>query len=96
MGRPPKRKVPGGGNPRAQGSKRTTDTTSKRYTPPVPVEMKVSARWVPIVMFGFLGVGLAIILTNYIGWLPGATSNWYLLGGLGFILGGIITATQWH
>jgi len=28
--------------------------------------------------------------------LPGATSNGYLLLGLGFILGGIITATQYR
>ena len=28
--------------------------------------------------------------------LPGATDNWYLIGGLGLILGGIVTATQLH
>jgi hypothetical protein len=47
-------------------------------------------------MFVLLGIGLVVILANYIGWLPGATSNWYLVVGLGFILGGILTATQWH
>ena len=34
------------------------------------------------------GCGLAL--------LPGGTSNWYLDGGLGLILAGIITATQYH
>jgi len=52
--------------------------------------------WVPVLMFVLLGIGLVVILANYIGWLPGSTSNWYLVVGLGFILGGILTATQWH
>ncbi len=57
---------------------------------------QVSPPWVPALMFGLLGVGALAIILNYIELLPGATSNWYLLGGLGLILGGIITATQLH
>jgi hypothetical protein len=43
----------------------------------------------------FLGVGTLVILVNYTGavW---DTSNWVLLGGLGSILAGIVTATQYH
>lgn len=96
MARPPKRKVPGGGHPRSGGSKRTTPSASSRYTPPVPPEVKTSSRLVPIVMFTLLGAGLVVIVLNYVGVLPGATSNWYLVGGLGLILAGIITATQWR
>jgi hypothetical protein len=57
--------------------------------------VKVSPIWVPIVMFIFLGVGTLVILVNYTGavW---DTSNWVLLGGLGAILAGIVTATQYH
>ena len=40
--------------------------------------------------------GLLVIILNYVELLPGATTNWYLVVGLGFILGGILTATQWH
>jgi len=94
MARPTKRKVPGG-TPTGQ-TKRTTPAASRRYTPPVPQSAKVSPAWVPVVMFVLLGIGLVVILANYIGWLPGSTSNWYLVVGLGFILGGILTATQWH
>lgn len=47
-------------------------------------------------MFSLLALGVLIIFLNYVGLLPGATSNWYLLGGLGAILGGIITATNFH
>jgi hypothetical protein len=92
MARPTKRKVPGGEG----GSKRTTPPASRRYTPPVPQSVKVSPRWVPVVMFVLLGLGLLVIILNYVELLPGATTNWYLVVGLGFILGGILTATQWH
>jgi len=42
------------------------------------------------------GLGVLIIFFNYVGWMPGGTSNGILLLGLGSILGGIITATQYH
>ena len=72
---------------------RVTQRSSGRYTPPVPKEFKVSPRWVPILMFTLLGIGMFMIILNYLELLPGAASNWYLLGGLGFITGGFITAT---
>jgi hypothetical protein len=50
---------------------------------------------VPILMFTLLGVGTMLILVNYTG-VVWDTSNWVLLGGLACILGGIITATQYH
>ena len=55
-----------------------------------------SPKWVPILMFSLLGVGILIIFFNYVGWLPGGTSNSFFLLGLGSFLGGIITATQFH
>jgi len=66
-----------------------------RYTPPIPRDVKVSPMWVPILMFAFLGIGTLLILINYTG-VVWNTSNWILLGGLGLILAGIITATQYH
>lgn len=69
---------------------------SSRYTPPIPQSQKVSPPWVPVLMFALLGLGILIILCNYIGVLPGGTKNTYLLVGLGSILGGIVTATQYH
>jgi predicted membrane channel-forming protein YqfA (hemolysin III family) len=55
---------------------------------------KITAPWVVPVMFVLLGLGVLMILLNYMDLLPGGTDNWYLLGGLGLILGGILTATQ--
>ncbi|MEZ5166085.1 MAG: hypothetical protein R2695_06190 [Acidimicrobiales bacterium] len=48
-----------------------------------------------MLMFTFFGVGIVLILMNYVGsfW---DTSNLILLAGLGFILGGIITATNYR
>ena len=43
-----------------------------------------------------LGIGLVVIFCNYLGVLPGGTKNSYLLVGLGAILGGIMTATQYR
>ena len=96
---PPKRKVKGGrvtpkGGPQAAVSSRPS--ASSRYTPPIPMSKKVSPWWVPALMFALLGIGLLIIFLNYMGVLPGDTKNSYLLVGLGFILGGIVTATQYH
>lgn len=101
-----KRKVKGGrvtpkGGPVA-ATARTTPTASARYTPPVPKELKVSPWWIPALMFGLLGLGVVVIILNYVGllptwgFLPDDTSNAWLLVGLGGILGGIIIATQWR
>jgi len=71
-------------------------TPSGRYTPPIPREVKVSPMWVPVLMFTCLGLGMLIIVLNYLGALPGAASNIYLLVGLGLITAGFVTATQYH
>jgi hypothetical protein len=100
--KPPKRKVQsgksGGGRvtPKGGPQRAQRPEASSRYTPPIPQEMKVSPGWVPVLMFALLGLGLVVIFCNYLGVLPGGTKNSYLLVGLGSILGGIITATQYH
>jgi hypothetical protein len=95
--KPPKRKVQGGRvTPKGGPQATSRPPASSRYTPPVPQSQKVSPGWVPVVMFGLLAIGLIIIFCNYLGVLPGGTKNSYLLVGLGSILGGIITATQYH
>ncbi|MEQ1787605.1 MAG: cell division protein CrgA [Acidimicrobiales bacterium] len=94
---PPKRKVKGGRvTPKGGSHSAPRPEASSRYTPPVPKEFKVSPPWVPVLMFAFLGLGLVVIFLNYLGVLPGGTKNTYLLVGLGGILGGIMTATQYR
>jgi len=58
-------------------------------------DMAASAPWVPVLMFGLLLGGVIVILLNYVGSIWD-TSNGILLLGLGMILGGIITATQYR
>jgi hypothetical protein len=88
-----KTKAPGRVTPKGS---RVTPAASSRYTPPVPKEMKVSPKWVPILMFACLGLGMLMILTNYLGALPGGASNGYLIGGLALITAGFIIATRYH
>lgn len=62
--------------------------------------MKIDRRFsavVPVLMFGLLGLGLLVILLNYlVEGVLGTPSNWYLLGGLALVLGGIAAATQYR
>ncbi len=89
--------------PSAKKKKKKVDTPSGdakgRYTAPVPASKKgPSPRWVPVLMFAFWGIGLLMIILNYMGVLPGSTdgNGWYLVAGLGLILAGIVTATQYR
>jgi hypothetical protein len=98
MAKPEKRKIEGGRvTPKGTGAKSTAAPASPRYTPPTARDAQMpSPMWVPVLMFTLLGLGVLVILLNYVSLLPGATDNWYLLLGLGLILGGIITATQYR
>ena len=58
--------------------------------------MKQSPRWVPILMFGLWLLGGLIIVLYYLGAVPGGRSQWYLMIGLGMILGGLYTATKFR
>jgi hypothetical protein len=58
--------------------------------------MRSSPWWFPVLILGLFGLGLVCILLNYLGLLPGGASNVYLFIGLGLIVGGFISATQWH
>ena len=94
---PQSKKSPKSGKPGATPSGRVTPKATSRYTPPVPKAEKVSPRWVPIVMFASLGLGMLVILANYVSLLPGdGPSNMYLLVGLVLITVGFVTATKFH
>jgi hypothetical protein len=88
------RVTPKGGPTRRSGS---APEASTRYTPPTPRNVRTSPRWVPVLMFALVALGVLVIFLHYVDMLlPGASSNWWLLVGLGSILGGIIAATQYR
>jgi hypothetical protein len=92
----PGRVTPKGGAKSGRVTPRAAPAASGRYTPPVPKEYKESPRWFPFLLLGLLLAGMAIILLNYLGVLPGGAKNAYLLVGLGFITVGFIAATRYR
>ena len=76
--------------------KAAAQSEQSRYTAPIPNSYKISPWWIPALMFGFLGVGMLIIILNYANWPFGDPSNWRLLGGLACILAGILVATRYQ
>jgi hypothetical protein len=70
--------------------------SSGRYTPPIPRQQRHSPRWFPVVLLGFLVLGLLLIVLNYVNVLPGGTNNWYLIAGIGAIVTGLFMATFYH
>ena len=72
---------------------KSAQAKSSRYTPPTPKSTKTSPMWVPVVMFALLVTGTLVIITNYLGILPGEQQNRYLLLGLVQITAGFVFAT---
>jgi hypothetical protein len=95
MGKPPKHRVP---NSRIteKGTRPQNEKVLSSMESYTPSGAKISPAWIPVLMFSLLALGTIMIITNYVALLPGGTDNWYLVGGLGLILAGIITATQYH
>ncbi len=93
MPRPTKRRVPAG-RVTAKGT-RPDNYQPDRHTHTGFDTQPASPIWVPILLFTLLGLGVLTIIVNYLGILWD-TSNVVLLGGLGLILAGIVTATQYR
>ncbi len=69
---------------------------SPRNTAPLDM-VKPSPQWFLWLIVAFFVLGMLMIVVNYIAIvLPGAPSNWYLFGGLGLVLAGIVSLTQYH
>lgn len=81
------------GHEHSHGHSPSDVEASTRYTPPVSRQMIESPRWVPILMFVLLGLGALVIMLRYLVWTD---SNWPVLVGLGFLLGGLWVATKWE
>lgn len=81
---------------KARDAKKTEALVSR--TPPAAQQTYSkgpSPWWVPALMFSLLILGGLVIIANYMG-VFGEPDNIRLVAGLGLILGGIITATQYR
>ena len=68
---------------------------SGRYTPPTPKEFYESPKWIPILMFVFIGLGVLSILLRYV--VPSfENTNTPVLVGLILMMAGLFTATKWR
>ena len=89
---PPKAKARAKASPQATPARHTPAKPAGKHAGPSP-------RWVPVLMFALWGLGLLLIVLNYMGVLPGAAdggNGWYLVAGLVSILAGIMVATQYR
>lgn len=71
---------------------------SSRYTPKVHQYEKESPRWWPAMMIALFAIGGVLIMLKYLGWVPGGQdgSQWWIVGGLAFVLSGLFAATRWR
>lgn len=55
-----------------------------------------SASWFGWLIVTLLGVGTAVIVANYMSWLPGSPASAWIAVGLAIVLVGILLATRWR
>ncbi len=55
-----------------------------------------SAPWFGWLIGALLAVGTAVIVSNYLSWLPGSPHSAWIAVGLGVVLVGILLATRWR
>jgi Cell division protein CrgA len=65
-----------------------------RYTKPIPKDTRRSPRWFGPMCVGLLLLGTLLLVGNYLSFLPGAVSPWYLAGGLVAIVAGFALLTK--
>jgi hypothetical protein len=66
------------------------------YTAPTPRSVRSSPRWYGGFILALFISGTLVIMLNYLNALPGATSAWYLVVGVGLIMGGFIALLKYH
>jgi|GEM_PF-642604 len=78
-------------------SKRRPPKRRYQVEPPRKRGPRASPRWWGWAVLGVMGAGVAVVVLNYMGLLPGTSpSNGYLWLGLGLIALGFLGATQWR
>jgi hypothetical protein len=69
---------------------------ARRYTAPIPRSKRQSPPWFGWLLGVLALVGVALVVLNYLGLLPGGTNGWYLLAGVVFLASAFVAATFWR
>jgi hypothetical protein len=56
----------------------------------------VSPKWYVVLMFSLMGLGIALIVLNYIDLVPGGQRSGWLYSGLGAIAAGFLMTMNYH
>ncbi|MGC2485200.1 MAG: cell division protein CrgA [Acidimicrobiales bacterium] len=89
MAKTPAKPVP----PKKTVGRYVDPVTRGRITVRRPTSAKKSPKWYGWTIIGLMVLGILIIILNYLDALPGATSAWYLAGGLASIFIAFYLAT---
>jgi hypothetical protein len=82
--------------PKSKVRKKKKNRSSSPAPPPVKKEHGPSPTWYVVLMFGLMGVGMIVIILNYMGLTPGETSNFWLVTGLAGIAAGFAMTLNYH
>jgi uncharacterized RDD family membrane protein YckC len=75
----------------------TDPVTAGRMTPKTHTkEAEHSPQWFGVLVLQAIIFGLLVTVLNYLAVLPGSTSSWYLVVGLGSLFFGLFLATRYH
>jgi hypothetical protein len=78
-------------------SRQRTKRRSRPYAPPPTRRRpKASPRWYGYLVLGLILVGVAVIVLNYMDFIPGGTQQHWLWVGLGVIAAGFVAAVRWR
>jgi hypothetical protein len=78
-------------------SKSRQKSTRRSYVPaPQQKKRRSSPSWYGFFVIGLMVIGVAVIVLNYMGLMPGGTRQFWLWTGLGSIAGGFAAATRWR
>ena len=78
-------------------SRQRQKRSGRPYAPPPPRKKpRKSPPWYAFVVLGLIGLGIAMIVLNYMDIIPGGTQQHWLWIGLAVIAAGFAAATQWR